>query len=93
MHLFSCPFCGTRDETEFHYAGEAGNERPAPAENVSAEAWTRYLYMRANPRGRSREVWVHLTCGEFFLMERDTRTHEVHGATALREGGSSGAQT
>lgn len=86
MHLFPCPFCGPRDETEFHYGGEAGNHRPAPAEWVSAETWAGYLHMRDNPRGRSREVWVHLTCGEFFVMERDTRTQAVHGAAVLDAG-------
>jgi len=26
---------------------------------------------------------VHLTCGEFFLMERDTVTHAVKGSHSL----------
>jgi len=28
---------------------------------------------------------VHLTCGEFFVMERDSLTHAVAGAAALDE--------
>lgn len=84
MQLFPCPFCGPRDETEFHYGGEAGNFRPEGAE-VSADDWARYLYMRANPKGHTREIWVHLTCGEFFVMERDSLTHAVLGASALGE--------
>lgn len=84
MQLFSCPFCGLRDETEFQFAAEAGKTRPEPAGEVSAEAWAQYLYMKQNPKGASREVWLHSTCGEFFLMERDTVTHAVAGAKALR---------
>ena len=84
MQLFPCPFCGPRIETEFHYGGEAGNIRPEGAD-VSADDWARYLYMRANPKGRTREVWVHLTCGEFLVMERDSLTHAVLGANVLGE--------
>lgn len=84
MQLFPCPFCGPRDETEFHFGGEAGKVRPEPAAEVTAERWSTYLYANANPRGLSREIWVHTTCGEFFLMERDTLTHVVAGARSLR---------
>lgn len=83
MQRFSCPFCGPRDETEFFYGGEAGKERPEPAAEVPAERWADWLYGEQNRKGPSREIWVHLTCGEFFLMERDTVTHEVFSATAL----------
>lgn len=83
MQLFSCPFCGPRDETEFFFAAEAGKVRPEPAESVSAERWASYLYMNSNPKGISREIWVHLTCGEFFLMERDTLTHAVKESRPL----------
>jgi sarcosine oxidase subunit delta len=76
MQIFCCPFCGPRDETEFHYGTEAGIRRPDGAE-VSAEGWADYLYFRGNPKGSTREVWVHLTCGEFFVMERDSVTHDV----------------
>jgi sarcosine oxidase delta subunit len=41
--------------------------------------------MRANPKGRTREIWVHVTCGEFFVMERDSLTHVVLDASALGE--------
>jgi sarcosine oxidase subunit delta len=86
MQLFECPFCGPRPETEFHFGGEAGNIRPEPADAtpVSAEAWTSYLYINANPKGPTREIWVHLTCAEFFVLERDTLTHAVAASIALR---------
>ena len=83
MQLFTCPFCGERDETEFHFGAEAGKTRPEPAAEVSAGRWAEYLYGKANPKGATREIWVHSTCGEFFLMERDTVTQEVIASTAL----------
>ena len=83
MHIFPCPFCGERPETEFHFAAEAGKVRPEPSEAVSAEAWSKYLYANKNPKGAAREIWVHQTCGEFFLMERDSLTHVVVGSSAL----------
>ena len=84
MQLFPCPFCGPRPETEFHYGAEAGNLRPDGAD-VSAERWAGYLYTRANPKGTTREIWVHMTCGEFFAMERDTVDHKVGRSLALCE--------
>jgi sarcosine oxidase subunit delta len=83
MQLFRCPFCGPRDETEFHYGGEPGNARPEPAPATNEADWARYLYMRANPKGPTREIWVHLTCGEFFVMERDSVTHAIGASIPL----------
>lgn len=83
MQLFPCPFCGNRDETEFHFAGEAGNVRPQPAESVSAEDWANYLYLLDNPKGNSREIWIHFPCNEAFILERDTLTHEVERSVPL----------
>ncbi|MGR3493084.1 MAG: sarcosine oxidase subunit delta, partial [Shimia sp.] len=28
MQIFTCPFCGPRPETEFHFVGELGKVRP-----------------------------------------------------------------
>ena len=86
MQLFPCPFCGPRDETEFHFGAGAGKTRPEPAGEVSAEAWGDYLHFDGNPKGAAKEIWLHLTCGEFFLMERDTLTHDVAGSRSLRGG-------
>jgi len=83
MQSFSCPFCGPRDETEFHFAAEAGKHRPEPAPEVTDAAWAEYLHMNDAPRGEAREVWVHLTCGEFFVMTRDTVTRAVREVAAL----------
>jgi len=83
MQLFPCPFCRPRDETEFHFGAEAGKTRPEPASEVTPAAWAKYLYLKDNPRGPTREIWMHVTCGEFFLLERDTLTHAVSGSEAL----------
>jgi heterotetrameric sarcosine oxidase delta subunit len=84
MQLFPCPFCGLRDETEFHFAGEAGQTRPDTTQAVSDEAWAAYLYARKNRRGAVEEAWVHLPCRELFVLRRDSVTMEVLGSTPLR---------
>lgn len=81
MQIFTCPFCGPRAETEFHYGGDAGNLRPDG--DAAAQAWTDYLYFRNNHRGLAREIWMHLPCREVFLMERNTVTHDVARTEAL----------
>lgn len=85
MQLFSCPFCGPRDETEFTFGAEAGKVRPEPAPDVSAQEWSAYLHLNHNPKGATREIWVHNACGEFFLMERDTLSQAVTGSQSLRK--------
>jgi len=81
MQLFSCPFCGRRDETEFFYAGEAGKVRPQAT--ADAQAWADYLYFQGNPKGIAHEIWVHRLCGEFFEIERDTVTHVIAATKRL----------
>ena len=83
MQRFSCPFCGSRNETEFHFVVETGHTRPEPAERVSDEEWAKYLYMHKAVKGRSKEIWLHLTCGEYFILHRDTVTREVLESEAL----------
>ena len=91
MQLFPCPFCGTRDETEFRYVAETGKTRPPDDRTTAAADWAAYLYMQANHKGDTREVWCHLTCGELFVMNRNNVSHVVAGATALRGSGQEGA--
>ncbi len=88
MQLFTCPFCGPRAETEFHFAVEAGHARPEPAHEVSDADWAAYLYMSDVPKGAAREVWLHLTCGEYFVMTRDTETRDVLEVEALPGAGA-----
>lgn len=84
--IFPCPFCGPRDETEFSYVGEP-KTRPEPAQRVSDAAWAEYLHLNANPKGPSREIWLHLTCMESFALTRDTATNAVLRSEALRPAG------
>jgi methylglutamate dehydrogenase subunit B len=73
--LLECPQCGPRDVYEFRWGGEQ-SKRPTPG--ALAEAWTDYLYFRANTAGRQREWWYHrMGCRRWFLAIRDTVTNEV----------------
>ncbi len=76
MILIHCPYCDeTRPELEFTYAGEAHIARPADPSSLSDEEWERYLFIRANPKGRHNERWRHsFGCGRFFNAVRDTVT-------------------
>ena len=83
MQLIPCPWCGPRDEPEFAFGGEPA-VRPVPAAEVSDAAWSDYLHVRTNARGPARELWCHAGgCGQWFLMERDTVTHEIHETRRL----------
>lgn len=88
MQLFPCPFCGLRDEREFHFVGEMGKTRPDTTSQISDADWAAYLHMHKNEMGHVREVWMHTTCAEVFLMERDSVTMDVLGATAFRKDAS-----
>ena len=76
MMLIDCPYCDERrPEHEFAYAGEAHIARPADPSSMSDEEWARYLFIRANTRGRHNERWRHIHgCGRFFNAVRDTAT-------------------
>ncbi len=84
MQRFPCPFCGPRDEREFHLAGEAGKTRPDTTGDISDADWATYLHMHRNEKGRVREVWMHTTCAELFIMERDSVTMDVLCTETLR---------
>lgn len=85
MQRFTCPFCGLRDEREFHFSGEAGKVRPDTTKEISDSEWASYRYDQTNPLGTAREIWVHLPCQEYFIMERDTNSMAVLGHQQLRK--------
>lgn len=85
MQQFPCPFCGLRDEHEFHFAGEAGKIRPNTLGEVSAADWASYLHNQKNPKGQAREIWMHRPCAEMFILRRDTVTMAVLGVEQLRK--------
>ena len=75
MLLIDCPYCGPRPEIEFSYGGEAHISRPPDPANLDDEAWSSYLYFRANTKGLHQERWRHVHgCARFFNAIRDTRT-------------------
>lgn len=76
MQLIPCPWCGPRDEAEFQYGREAGVPYPSDPAALDDEAWARYLYVRANPRGELTERWYHQSgCRCWFTLTRDTVTY------------------
>ncbi|MBC2902601.1 sarcosine oxidase subunit alpha family protein [Streptomyces cupreus] len=78
MLLIPCPWCGPRDEAEFHYGGQAHVPYPEDPASLSDEEWARYLFFRDNPKGPFAERWSHAAgCRRWFNAVRDTATNEV----------------
>jgi sarcosine oxidase subunit delta len=78
MLQIKCPWCGLRDETEYHYGGQAHVAYPEDPAALSDEEWAEYLFYRDNPKGPFAERWVHSGgCRKWFNAIRDTRTYEV----------------
>ena len=78
MLRITCPWCGPREEIEFHCGGQAHIERPKDPDALSDEEWADYLFMRDNPKGLFAERWVHSAgCRRWFNVLRHTTTHEV----------------
>lgn len=81
-----CPHCGERSVDEYVQLGAADPARP-PAD-AGIEAFVEYVYLRDNPAGRHREVFHHLGgCRAILVVERDTRTHEIHRVAPAAEHG------
>ncbi|MER6507161.1 sarcosine oxidase subunit delta [Nonomuraea sp. NPDC001636] len=81
MLLLDCPHCGPRDETEFHYGGQAGISYPQAPGELSDQEWAAYVFLRDNPKGWFRERWFHTHgCRTWFTVERHTVTHEIRKA-------------
>jgi sarcosine oxidase, subunit delta len=86
MLLITCPWCGPRDEVEFHYGGQAHIAYPPEPEALSDEEWARFLFFRDNPKGEFRERWMHRHgCRRWFNVVRDTVTHEMSASYRIDE--------
>ena len=86
MLLIPCPYCGERDETEFHYGGEAHVPYPPDPAALDDAAWAGYVFFRANPKGDHAERWCHsFGCGQWFNVLRNTVTHEILATYAMGE--------
>ncbi|MDH6142744.1 sarcosine oxidase subunit delta [Kitasatospora sp. GP30] len=78
MLLIACPWCGEREELEFHYGGQAHVAYPANPEGLSDSEWAEYLFVRDNPKGPFAERWSHAAgCRRWFNLIRHTVTHEI----------------
>ena len=78
MLLIECPHCGPRDETEFHYGGQAHVPYPEDPSALNDREWAEYLFYRSNPKGLIAERWVHSAgCRRWFNAVRDTVTYEI----------------
>lgn len=86
MLLIHCPWCGPREEVEFHCGGQAHIERPADPSTLSDEQWADFLFMRDNPKGAFAERWMHAAgCRRWFNVRRDTVTHEITAVYRIGE--------
>jgi sarcosine oxidase subunit delta len=78
MLRIPCPHCGLRDQVEFYCAGENHPTRPGNPDGLSDEEWASHQFYRVNSRGLHLERWEHrFGCGQWFLLERSTLTHEI----------------
>ncbi|MGY2843495.1 heterotetrameric sarcosine oxidase delta subunit [Bradyrhizobium sp. USDA 4509] len=76
-----CPFCGSRDVSEFAYHGDAKRRQGASAPDTPQQFYEA-VYLRDNPAGPHEELWYHAGgCRSWLKVARDTRTHEFFGAT------------
>ena len=74
--MLNCPNCGKRHVGEFTFKGEY---RPRPKPEERFDAWTDYVYMARNRKGRQTEWWFHRSgCKRWFLVERDTTNNVDH---------------
>jgi sarcosine oxidase, subunit delta len=86
MLLFSCPNCGPRNETEFHYGGQAHVAYPENPEQLTDREWAEYLFYRQNTKGLFAERWVHSAgCRKWFNMLRDTVSYDVKAVYRMGE--------
>ena len=78
MLLIDCPWCGPREETEFHCGGEAHIQRPPEPDRLSDAEWADYLFNRTNPKGVHLEQWNHAHgCRRWFNVARDTVSYRI----------------
>ena len=93
MLLIQCPFCGKREESEFHQGGEAHIERPTVPDDLSDDEWANYLFHRDNKKGVYLEPWVHRHgCRRWFNVARNTKTNEIKAVYKMGENPPKGVE-
>ncbi len=84
MLRLSCPWCGTRDEIEFSFGGEAHKTRPTL--DAGDAEWSDYLVIKENPQGMHYVQWMlQYVCRRWFNVARDTVTHKIHAVYKMGE--------
>jgi sarcosine oxidase subunit delta len=84
MLLISCPWCGSRPETEFSGGTDTTRIRPTDDAFDDDIAWAAYLFHSPNEPGARQERWCHTHgCGQWFLLERDCETGALGTASRL----------
>ena len=78
MILIECPNCGPRDETEYHYGGQAHVAYPEDPNALSDEEWGRYLFYRQNPQGPLRRTLGPLRRLPQVVQRRPRHGHLPH---------------
>ncbi len=85
MIRIDCPFCGTRDHSEFSYGGDGSIVYPEL--DASLQDWHDAVFMRENICGVQVETWQHTSgCRMWLVIERDTMTHEIHSVKPAHSG-------
>jgi heterotetrameric sarcosine oxidase delta subunit len=75
MFIITCPYCGPREQSEFHYGGEAHIVRPTDPQALTDGQWAEFVFMRSNVKGVFAERWNHSSgCRKWFNALRDTST-------------------
>ena len=78
MLYIECPWCGFRDDAEFHYGGEAHIQRPNASQETTDEDFAKYLFLKTNSKGLLLERWSHSSgCRRWFNLLRNTATNEI----------------
>ena len=87
MLLIRCPYCGSRPELEFRYAGEAHIARPPNPASSSDDEWAAFFFIAQEPEGHASERWRHIH-GCAPLLQRacatpsPTSSHDLQGRRA-----------
>ena len=78
MQLIACPWCGPRDEAEFHYGGQAHVAYPEDPQALTDEAVGALPLLPGQPQGPVRRALVpRAGCRRWFNAVRDTATHQI----------------
>lgn len=86
MQLIPCPWCGPREEVEFHYGGQAHIAYPDDPAALSDEDWGRFVFFRDNVKGLFAERWSHSGgCRRWFNAVRDTVTYEFRAVYRMTD--------